>query len=100
MLQHILNPDRRETRLDDYVKDLLRWLRTRFKQARSQWQEPDVRMEHNVYGSEAIFLSFTLSYYVDDIKLEDCERGERVNGEIYREVVRQLQPYMTQQPIK
>lgn len=99
LLQHILNPDRMETRLDDYVKDLVRWLRTRFKQARSQWQEPDVRMEQNVHGNSAIFLKFTLNYYVDDIKLEDCERGERVNSEIYCETVRQLQPYMTQQMI-
>lgn len=99
LLQQILNPDRMETRLDDYVKDLVRWLRTRFKQARSQWQEPDVRMEQNVHGNSAIFLKFTLNYYVDDIKLEDCERGERVNSEIYCEIVRQLQPYMTQQMI-
>lgn len=99
LLQQILNPERMETRLDDYVKDLVRWLRTRFKQARSQWQEPDVRMEQNVHGNSAIFLKFTLNYYVDDIKLEDCERGERVNSEIYCEIVRQLQPYMTQQII-
>lgn len=59
LLQQILNPDRLETRLDDYVKDLVRWLRTHFKQARSQCQEPDVRMEPNVYGSSAIFLKFT-----------------------------------------
>jgi len=69
LLQQILNPDRLETRLDDYVKDLVRWLRTHFKQARSQCQEPNVRMEPTVYGSSAIFLKFTLNYYVDDIKL-------------------------------
>jgi MscS family membrane protein len=94
-----LNPDLLETRLDDYFKDLVRWLRTHFKQARSQWQEPDVRMEHNVNGSSAIFLKFTVNYYVDDIKLEDCARGERVNSEIYLKIVKHLQPYITQQPI-
>lgn len=99
LLQHILNPDRVETRLDDYVKDLVRWLQTRFKQARSQWQEPDVRMEQNVHGDSTIFLKFTLNYYVDDIKLEDCERGERVSSEIYCEIVRELQSYITQQVI-
>jgi len=99
LLQQILNPDLLETRLDDYFKDLVRWLRTHFKQARSQWQEPDVRMEHNVNGSSAIFLKFTVNYYVDDIKLEDCARGERVNSEIYLKIVKHLQPYITQQPI-
>lgn len=81
------------------VKDLVGGLRTHFKQARSQCQEPDVRMEPNVYGSSAIFLKFTLNYYVDNIKLEDCERGERVKSEIYREITRHLQPYIAQQPI-
>ncbi len=100
LLQQILNPDRLETRLDDYVKDLVRWLQTHLKQARSQCQEPNVRMEQNVYGSSAIFLKFTLNYYVDDIKLEDCGRGERVNSEIYGEITRHLQLYITQQPIR
>lgn len=98
LLKQILNPDRLETRLDDYVKELARWLRTHFKQTRSESQEPDVRMEENIYGSSAIFFKFTLNYYVDDIKLEDCERGERVNSEIYLEITRRLQPYMTQLP--
>lgn len=99
LLQQILNPDHLETRLDDYVKDLVRWLRTHFKQARSQWQEPDVRMEENVPGDSVIFLKFTLNYYVDDIKLEDCKRGKRVNSEIYREITRHLQLYINQEPI-
>jgi len=100
LFQKILSPDRLETRLDDYVKDLVRWLRSHFKQARShQWQEPEVRIKHNVYGSIAIFLKFILNYYVDGIKLEGCERGKRVNSEMYREITRHLQLYITQQLI-
>jgi len=67
LFQQILNADYLETRLDDYVKDLVGGLRTHFKRARSQWQELEVRMEQNVYG-RAIFLKFILNYYVDDIK--------------------------------
>jgi MscS family membrane protein len=99
LLQRILKPDRVETRLDDYVKDLLGWLKTRFKQARSQSQEPKIRLEPIVFDSSALYVQFSLNYYVDDIKLEDCERGERVQDEIYYEIVRHLQPYITQQSI-
>jgi MscS family membrane protein len=90
LFQQILTPDRLETRLDDDVKDFVRWLRSHFKQARShQWQEPEVRIKHNFYGSSALFLKFTVNYYVDGIKLEECERGERVNSEMYGEITRQ-----------
>jgi hypothetical protein len=39
-----------------------------------------------------------LLYYADDSKLEDCERGERGNSEMYPEITRHLQLYITQQP--
>ena len=94
LLQQILNPERIETRLDDYLKELVHWLRTRFKQARSRCHDPDVRIEHNFQGSTEIFLKFSLNYYVDDIRLEDGQRGERVNSEIYCEILNHLQSYM------
>ena len=94
LLQQILNPERIETRLDDYLKELVHWLRIRFKQARSKCHDPDVRIEQNFQGSTEIFLKFSLNYYVDDIRLEDGERGERVNSEIYYEILNHLQSYM------
>ena len=47
-------------------------------------------MEHNIYGSEAIFLRFKLKFFIDNIKLENGRRGNRVGSQIYEEVVRYL----------
>ncbi|NEQ50417.1 MAG: mechanosensitive ion channel family protein [Leptolyngbya sp. SIO3F4] len=90
LYQKILNPLREETRLDDYVKELVRWLRDRFKQARSSWHKPEVRMERVVQDEGHTYIRFTLNYYVDDIRLEDGERGTRVNSDIHREIMHHL----------
>lgn len=94
LLQQILNPERVETRLDDYVKELVIWLKTRFKQARDKCYNPDVQIERNFNGSSAIFLQFNLDYYIDDIRLEDGKRAKRVRGEIYYEILNHLQSYI------
>ena len=86
----ILNPWREETRLDDHTKKLVQWLRNRFKQARSEWQNPEVRIEGVSYDRERTFIDFTLEYYVDDMRLEDGGRGDRVHGDIQREILRHL----------
>lgn len=88
--QKILRPQREETRMDDYVKELLQWLRDRFKQARSAWQEPEIRMERVVHYEGHTYIQFTLNYYVDDIRLEDGERGIRINSDLHREIMRHL----------
>ena len=86
----ILRPIQEETRLDEYMKELVLWLRERFKQARSGWQEPSVRMECLIQVDGETYLQFTLNYYVDDIRLEDGERGTRINSDIHREIMRHL----------
>lgn len=90
LYQKILNPLQEETRLDDYVKQLVRWLRDRFKQARSEWQDPEIRMERIIHDEGYAYVQFTLRYYVDDIRLEDGERGARINSDIHREIMRHL----------
>lgn len=90
LYQKIQNPHMEETRLDDYVQELVRWLKNRFKQARSTWHEPDVRMAKVVTEMGYSYLQFTINYYVDDIRLEDGERGIRVNSEIHQEIVHHL----------
>ncbi|MGB5771750.1 MAG: mechanosensitive ion channel family protein [Crocosphaera sp.] len=87
LLKKILNPDYVETRLDDYANNLVEWLKNRFKQARSELQVPKVWMERLFSEESAYHIKFTLNYYVDDIRLEDCRRGERVNSEIHREIL-------------
>ncbi|MDB9527514.1 mechanosensitive ion channel family protein [Oscillatoria sp. CS-180] len=88
--QKILHPYREETRLDDYSRKFVKWLRNRFKQARSAWQNPDVRLEQVVHDRERTFFEFSLEYYVDDIRLEDGERGDRINSDIHREILLHL----------
>ena len=85
--QTISNPQREETRLDDYVLELIQWLKERFKQPRSQWQEPQVRMIGVNHDEGYIYVEFDLCFYVDDIKLEDGKRGSRLNSQIYQEII-------------
>ncbi|ELS00607.1 small-conductance mechanosensitive channel [Xenococcus sp. PCC 7305] len=94
LLVYVLKPERIETRLGKQVNELVYWLQTRFKQARNRCHNPDVCIEHNIAGSSAIFLKFSLNYYVDDIRLEGGNRGMRVNSEIYFEILNHLQCYI------
>ena len=43
--QTISNPTREETRIDDQVLELIQWLKERFKQIKSRWQQPQVKMK-------------------------------------------------------
>ena len=85
--QTISNPQREETRLDDYVLELIQWLKERFKQPRSQWQEPQVRMIGVNHDEGYIYVEFELNFYIDDIKLEDGKRGSRLSSQIYQEIM-------------
>ena len=86
--QTISNPQREETRLDDYVLKLIEWFKERFKQPRSQWQEPQIRTIGVEHDEGYIYVQFDLNFYVDDIKLEDGKRGSRLSSQIYEEVMR------------
>ena len=86
--QTISNPQREETRLDDYVLELIKWLKERYKQPRSQWQEPQVRMVGMNHDEGYIYVEFDLCFYVDDIKLEDGKRGSRLSSQIYQEIIK------------
>ena len=87
LYKKILYPQQEETRLDDYLEELVRWLKERFKQARSKCQEPEIRMARVKQEYGCTHIEFTLNYYVDDIRLEDGERGIRVNSDIHREIM-------------
>ena len=90
LYQQIRRPLKQETRLDDYIKQFLFWLKDRFKQARSKWQEPEIRLEKIKKDMGYTYVEFSLNYYVDDIRLEDGERGVRVNSDIHREIMNHL----------
>jgi MscS family membrane protein len=98
LFQKISNPQREETRLDDYVMELKQWLRERFKEPRRKWQEPQILMTGTNHDESGIYIEFKLNFFVDDIKLENGRRGERVSSQIYQEVVRYLKRSVPKEP--
>lgn len=86
LYQRMANPRGEETRLDDYAVSFVQWLHDNFKESRTVWKEPKVRL-NNIAGPG---MEFTVKYYVDNIKLEHWERGYRVNNEVRREMIRRL----------
>ena len=86
----ISNPQREETRLDDYVIALKKWLRERFKYPRQKWQEPQILMVEVNHHGTSYNVKFSLNFFVDDIKLENGKRGDRISSQIYEEVLRYL----------
>lgn len=90
LYQKISSPEREETRLDDYILELNKWLQECFKEPRKMWQGPQVLMHEIEYEEGEAYIQFTLNFYVDDIRLEDGKRGDRVSSQIYQEVVQYL----------
>jgi len=87
LYQKIARPDREETRLDDYALELRQWLTEKFKTPRKKWQDPQVLIREVEYDN---CLNFELNFFVDDIKLENGRRGDRVSSQIHQEIVRYL----------
>lgn len=90
LFQKISNPQREETRLDDYVMELKHWLQERFKEPRRKWQEPQILMTGMNHDESGIYVEFKLNFFIDDIKLENGRRGDRICSQIYEEVMRYL----------
>ncbi|MDB9527513.1 mechanosensitive ion channel family protein [Oscillatoria sp. CS-180] len=91
LYQKIARPEREETRLDDYVLELRQWLKDRFKTPRKKWQEPQVLISDLQHDDEGnAYLTFRLNFFVDDIKLENGKRGDRISSQIYQEMMRYL----------
>ena len=79
-----------ETRLDDAVQKMANWLREQFKQSRVDWQDPKIWVNGiKLVGSAAMDpqKNYVIKFFVDDIKLEHGERGNRVKSELYRELM-------------
>ncbi len=87
--QKISNPQADETRLDDYVLELIKWVKEKLKVPRKKWQEPQVRMlGMNHVDSSYYTIALDITFFVDEIKLEDGKRGDRVRSQIYQEIFR------------
>ncbi|MCL1462963.1 mechanosensitive ion channel family protein [Argonema galeatum] len=96
LYQKISNPQGEETRLDDYVMELIKWLKEKLKLSREKWQEPQIRMIGINHNEVSYFIGLELAFFVDDIKLEDGKRGDRVRSQLYQEIFRHLKStYLT-----
>lgn len=89
LYQKIINPQRQETRLDDYVLELSEWFQSRFKE-RKKWQNPQIWVKSLNHDEGFLYYEFELNFFVDDIKLEYGKRGERISSQIYQEILRIL----------
>ncbi|CBN55604.1 hypothetical protein OSCI_2170001 [Kamptonema sp. PCC 6506] len=73
-----------ETRLDDLVESFQVWMSESFKSSRNQWQDPKIWV-NEVNGDQS--RETTVRFYVDSIKLEHCERGNRIKSEVRQDLV-------------
>ncbi|MGF1495109.1 MAG: mechanosensitive ion channel family protein [Microcoleaceae cyanobacterium] len=73
----LLRPEGQETRLDDYIEDIEFWLRDSFKSSQNEWQFPKVWIADD----------YTVRFYIDDITLENGQRGLRIQSEVHRELI-------------
>ncbi|HLO83610.1 MAG TPA: mechanosensitive ion channel family protein [Nostocaceae cyanobacterium] len=85
LFQKIVNPGADETRLDDYAVKLLDWLNDSFKESNILWKEPQIQLT-DLGGS----MQFSVRFYIDNLQLEHWRRGNRVENEVRREMVRRL----------
>ncbi|MGF1938894.1 MAG: mechanosensitive ion channel family protein [Nostoc sp. ChiQUE02] len=91
LYQKISNPQSEETRIDDYVMELNKWLRERFKEPRQKWQESQVLVKGTNHTDDGkVYAELKLNFFVDDIKLENGKRGDRTSSQIYQEVLNYL----------
>jgi MscS family membrane protein len=87
--QRICDPKSEETRLDDYVQDLIDWIQEKMKVPRKKSQEPEIRItEMTCLEGNYFAVKYEVIFFVDEIKLEDGKRGERVKSQIYQEIIR------------
>lgn len=86
LAQKISNPQSDETRLDDYVIELIDWLKNRLKAPQKKWQEPYIRMMGMSHDETGFFIELDIRFFVDEMKLEDGKRGDRVRSQIYEEI--------------
>jgi MscS family membrane protein len=80
-----------ETKLDDYLEIFSTWLEENFKNTNTLWQEPKIWVKSvNLGGGGSTSNELMVKFFVDNIKLEQCQRGYRVRSEIQGEIMRRL----------
>jgi MscS family membrane protein len=90
LYQKIANPQPDDTRLDDYITETSLWLKEKFKQPRMRWQAPMIQMAAINHEDSIFYVKFVLDFFIDDLKLEDSKRSQRVNSQIYQEIMKYI----------
>jgi len=93
LYQKISQPRVDERKLDDYTLDLVKWMNERFKTTQTLWQDPKAwtdKITSDGGGGLMTTMHYMVKFYVDNIKLERCQRGYRVKSEVQGELIRQL----------
>ena len=80
-----------ETKLDDYLQNFSTWIEENFKNTNTLWQEPKIWVKSvNLGGGGSTSNELMVKFFVDNIKLEQCQRGYRINSEVQGEIMRRL----------
>lgn len=80
-----------ETKLDDFLEAFSTWLEENFKNTNTLWQEPKIWVKSvNLGGGGSTSNELMVKFFVDNIKLEQCQRGYRVKSEVQGEIMRRL----------
>ena len=90
LFQKISQPSMDETRLDDYLLALGKWLNERFKNTQTLWQAPKIWTNAIRGDGTMASMEYVVKYFIDNIKLEQCQRGNRIRSEVQNELIRQL----------
>lgn len=90
LYQKIFYPSVDETRLDDYTEELVKWLNEKFKNTNTLWQSPKTWTDTIQAEDTVASMEYVVKFYIDNIKLEQCQRGNRIKSEVQGELIRQL----------
>lgn len=94
LYQKLSQPQGDETRLDDAVMELSQWLEERFKSTdAARLYEPKIWIDQIKWYPGVGTGTWTIlkvKFFVDNVKLEQCQRGYRVKGEVYGEIMRRF----------
>ncbi len=72
--------DRLEMRLDDIAADMIKWMDKEYKIVPGTWKDPVI----SITGFDGCNVELELAYYVDNIRLENDSRPQRVRTELSR----------------
>ncbi|MGB3511342.1 MAG: mechanosensitive ion channel family protein [Microcoleaceae cyanobacterium] len=85
----IANKSAVETQLDNYCEGLWKWMQEKF-QTYDLWQSPKIWMDDMSMGGGLGTINMAVKFFVDNVKLEQCQRGNRVRSEVHGEIVRRM----------